>query len=386
MGKYLNITVNSNCSKLFDFNEKSLSVRKTFPDFPRFNISPALNSQNIKFKSMNIGSGTTGTRSINELLCNEFSLTTLHWIGSCNTDFPPSYPEFFFQSLISCINGQKANKCETWIYMNMYTKTLEILLTRYDFGSDFPIAEMFPDILHYVPQLSVLYTLRDPNSWAHSRIDDHGNTPICHPSLWDNSAVLHPFDMMGCLSTGKYVNNVLLQLHGLQKKNQIRLLVEAYHRYNKFTWEFLTTKQVPVLPICLWDTNHTNSRDQQQIFREFWNQFASTEGWLTREPTTHGASKMRYRVTPHKTAQMMLDEAKSMGIRWRTLDISQSAATSVNARSLRTPLEENTNTIRDINRVNGGYYMLLLSAILIISCIATIRTTLRRIYQIEAKK
>jgi hypothetical protein len=309
------IDASSNCSKFFDFDKKNPDIVPTaFPEFPRFNISILIRQKDIKFRSMNIGSGSSGTRSINELLCNEFSLTAIHWTSSCNNKRTPGYLETFFQGIRNCAAGKPQN-CESWIYMNLYAKALVELLSQYEFGSDYPIAEMFPDIIHYVSQLVVLYSLRDPEAWAHSRISDHTKTPICHPRLWSNPAVLHPFDVLGCLSTGTHVYDVMMPLSDLKKKNQLNTLIEAYNMYNRFTVNYLSARQVPVLPICLWDTNHTNSDDQQQLIKEFWGRFPSTASWLNRKATPQ-PSKVKYRHASPGQTEWMFGEAKSMGVRW----------------------------------------------------------------------
>lgn len=151
-------------------------------------------------------------------------------------------------------------------------------MTNFEFVSDFPFGEIFPDLLLWVPNLIVISSLRDPMIWAKRRLEEHGNTPICHPSLWNHALVYHPFDIIACLSLREYTNEALVPISFLKNIDQ---LIAAYVKYNTFNFVFATSQNLAYHTICLWDPEITGDNGQMAL-TEIWKLYPQTQSFLKR--------------------------------------------------------------------------------------------------------
>ena len=316
----LGLVNSSNCSAVFDFDSllghRNNDNRALQFNFPRFNISvPPIEPADIKLRAVNIGSGTSGTRSINELVCCHFSLATIHWTSSCNDRKTPGYAKAFMSLIMSCTKDQNSANCESWKILALYGKALYEILTTYEFASDFPIAESFPDLLHFVPDMSVIYSVRHPSSWVKSRISEHGSSPICHPRLWNHPNVLHPFDIIGCIASTRHVHDALIPQRKLSTRGTLEHhLQQAYLLYNQFNVHFLQAHRIPVMVICLWDVLSTRDRDLIHILQNHWETSLMTAPLLGRKAHKE-CPKTVYRTPSKKNIdKIMTDVATSTSL------------------------------------------------------------------------
>jgi hypothetical protein len=242
----------SNCSHPFrpDSNLKTVSsIRPYLLD---------LHISSVKLVGVNCGAGTTGTKSLNLMLCRNFGLRTVHYDQICNlvSDTNSIINEWPID-IIMCVNQNV--RCSSLFILNRYPMYVQTLLSNFEFASDFPIGEILPDLLTLVRNISILSTMRDSRIWTQRRLHDHSNTPICHPSLWNRSTVNHPFDIINCLELVNEVKDGLVPIRHFHQHPH--LIQRAYERFMSFTLNLAHSYSLPYLSLCMWDreTSHDNA-------------------------------------------------------------------------------------------------------------------------------
>ena len=144
----------SNCSSAIkqDINKYLVSSLNALR-LPRYGLTlPGLSQASVKLKSVNAGQGTTGTRTINSIICTHFNTSSLHYALVCNADETHTAMVQWTVAVVVCTSAT-AEKCLSADILNSYPVALtELLLTR-EFASDFPVGEILPDILHFAPDL-----------------------------------------------------------------------------------------------------------------------------------------------------------------------------------------------------------------------------------------
>mmetsp|Transcript_24533 Transcript_24533/g.36108 ORF Transcript_24533/g.36108 Transcript_24533/m.36108 type:complete len:198 (+) Transcript_24533:70-663(+) len=173
---------------------------------PRLSLSTR--DSHISLKYINTGAGTTGTRSIHSLFCNYLQLKALHFSDSCNSDASNRNKLLTWYNHLTKCAVNKKNQCTCDQALNSLTPRLDSILTTFEAISDTPVDMLFPEIYSSANTVSVVATLRDPIAWARRRLEQHPNTLICRPELWQAS-VLHPFDVVGCLQAKEQVEVIV---------------------------------------------------------------------------------------------------------------------------------------------------------------------------------
>ena len=227
----------------------------------------------ITLKVVNIGAGTTGTRDLARLICKEFGLKTLHYTAVCNTPYHGVAEQFSPLRLYFDIKASD--------FLRFYYKEVLLeVLTQYELLTDDPLAQLLPDILLAVPDVSILATLRDPLSWARRRKEKHPRAVICQPLLWDHPNVLHPFDFIGCLQQAgdQTVGEAIVLVQNISETS----LASAFVLYNTVSLHQVLAAGCPVQAFCFWDMpaeQHSTTRMTSKL-RHFWRKSPSTARFL----------------------------------------------------------------------------------------------------------
>jgi hypothetical protein len=251
-----------------------------FISFNRFNLSfLPLERSKITLRAINIGTGTTGTRSINQRICQLFKVKTIHYDKECNTPHLPSEKttipvQQWIVNLVHC----STRPCFSTHFLISYPHILTRILTQYEFVSDFPMGEILTDLVFFVPNLIVISSLRDPRIWARRRLQEHAQTPICHPSLWDHALVHHPFDLIACLTLRPRTNEALIPISALSE--DIDQLISAYIQYNSYNYILTLSKNISFTPLCLWDTHQSSPNNLQHLLSNIWSSHSETQSFL----------------------------------------------------------------------------------------------------------
>lgn len=139
---------------------------------------------------------------------------------------------------------------------------------------DTPSSELFLDLSLLAPHAVSIFTFRNPSQWAARRVAVHAHeVHLCEHRLWDHPAVLHPFDLLGCLDACRACAKPFTSLHAFafgeehstfhppqraitdaRVQEKISLIEEAYVRMN--TVNMMMAARGEVLPLCLWDMHN----------------------------------------------------------------------------------------------------------------------------------
>ena len=259
----------SNCSNALNFSYKY------FPRKYVRNLTIVPNIEKVKIKLINIGLGTTGTRDLARMLCEEFRVVSLHYTASCNTYHHGIAEQF---APLRWYFDVKASD-----FLLFCSRVVAELVEEYEYLTDDPFAELFLEIFPIAPHISVLATLRDPTKWAKRRKEMHSLSVICHYSLWTNTDVFHPFDIFGCLHAvgpERRVGEALITLQNISED----LLAQAFIQYYTISFHHVLASGCPLRVFCLWDLpakKHSISRLAITL-NQFWKENRVTQPFPSR--------------------------------------------------------------------------------------------------------
>lgn len=274
---------------MLDGNPDDSFLGKELPLKSRIGITP--NESPKSLKVVNCGSGTTGTHSVYDSMC-EYNYKSVHFRLSCNyqNDTSPevkakrsSLEQWHVKTTRCVLSSSSKQGCETKQILAKLRKALEETLSVVDFITDSPTDVLLSEILAYIPQIKVIGTYRHPGSWAKRRMRTHGTTQlICRPELWSDPSILHPFDIIGCLQVSsafpkdtlmtlfEYVNGVTFDSYKkLSKKEKIgvtsqrghdiSVVEKAYQQMNTVNLKLIHATDMQYLQLCLWDFPKRNN-------------------------------------------------------------------------------------------------------------------------------
>jgi hypothetical protein len=287
--QYFPFPGNSSCrhALLNDLGEVDETFRgREIPLQSRIGLSRADKNAEVALKVVNSGSGTTGTHTIYDTMC-EMQYRSVHFRLSCNfpKDISQSYVtkrqslEVWHVSTTQCILSTSRKKhCLVQSILNKLRKALVDSISVAEFMTDSPLDVIFPEIVAYVSNIKVVGTYRSPKVWAKRRFKTHGHTQIiCRPQIWSDKSVLHPFDLVGCLllhpsgyatdalmTSFEYINGINFtifkgsseferNLYRQQNGSDIGTLEKAYQTMNSVNMQLVHAMHMSFVPICLWD-------------------------------------------------------------------------------------------------------------------------------------
>ena len=243
----------SNCSGAINMNELMMMRR------------PAINGRlQLPFRKdeevshyVNFGAGTTGTRFLFSIMCNYFDVSGTHYSSYChgkNSRRKEHKVSAWYENLKGiCVSG---NPIRSKVEKKVFSHLVQDMLLEQHGGSywtDTPVAETFVDILGLRPWKFALATYRNPRDWAARRSAEHSQNLICHPTLWNSSLVLHPFDIIGCLEAREFVKDAFVPFSKIHSAN----LEHAFIKMNTVNAYQALARNIPFVPICVFDTDQS---------------------------------------------------------------------------------------------------------------------------------
>jgi hypothetical protein len=238
---------------------------------------------------LNYGAGTTGTRTIYSILCEQ-KFKSFHYRNSCNNKQRRHMSiSVSFTQLWECINNSSMyfnEECKSINIINNMHESMIHDMKTWRFMSDTPIDSLFPYMYSMTDKNNIhtINTFRDPDAWITRRLQEH-EFVFCKKHLWDMESVMHPFDILNCLNHSEYAFESITKLSGSTTKftkddNKFALwkVKNAYIKMNTVNMLFnllkymsastiiersrhrliLTKEELNefhILPICLWDNN-----------------------------------------------------------------------------------------------------------------------------------
>lgn len=249
------VSSTSNCSGAVDMKDVrdlslSLSGRAQLSTHLSYN-----HAHSDPTRYVNIGSGTTGTKSIFHILCTSFNMSGLHWGMHCSNGNMREHRSplmTWVLDLTRCVSKFKKEHCNRKSFVRRYRDGMSIALAAGgSFWADTPVSNSFVDIISIHPDLSIISTYRNPIAWVRRRKANHDDDLICNPVLWNHPGLVHPFDLYGCLRirSDEVVSGDFKFIRDLTD-DQLRA---AYVRMNNVNTHLAVKSGRPFLPVCLWD-------------------------------------------------------------------------------------------------------------------------------------
>jgi hypothetical protein len=164
---------------------------------------------------VNVGLGTTATRSIHTQYCDLASKPACHYYQCCNLhDGNKTGIRLNLETMLTvhwnaqeCVNSKlETEECRVDVVIAAFRLALKRTFTSgVDVLGDSPYPYLLQDILDLAPNVSFSMTLRDPTAWAVSRVRDHGNDVICKPRRGQEQRSC--YDILSCCNEGdRYVH------------------------------------------------------------------------------------------------------------------------------------------------------------------------------------
>lgn len=133
--------------------EISTKKYQIYSFFSRLNITQSSHDKPYQLKYINVGAGTTGTRSIHKLFCNKWKVKSLHYSMACNSNFTSSVGNgvvgnkllTWYHHLTKCTVNPK-NQCTSREILDSLETRLPLILSEYEFLSDTPVDLLFLEI------------------------------------------------------------------------------------------------------------------------------------------------------------------------------------------------------------------------------------------------
>eukprot|EP00958_Prasinococcus_capsulatus_P004176 scaffold388_cov380-Prasinococcus_capsulatus_cf.AAC.33 len=176
----------------------------------------------ITLKLINMGPGTTGTRSVHTFGCN-LGNTQIHYGSHCAPEKGPlegltDLIDLHFLIHQECIAKQlREPKCRTETVLDQFRAALITIATHgVQVVADNPLVSFLPQWLELNPDLKVMMTLRNPEEWALSRIH-HNRSHLTRCKNKAQQSASHLF-YLDCMQVGCASLNANTRRHGIRKR------------------------------------------------------------------------------------------------------------------------------------------------------------------------
>jgi hypothetical protein len=143
------IRSNSSCSKAIDL-ELYGNRRKN----PRPVNSIIAHERDIKLKYINIGAGTTGSRTIHRLFCEELGVISLHYSDSCNSAARERNKLLTWYNHVTKCAANSKNNCACIDVLKSVTDRILSISRTFEFVSDTPVDMLFQEFHAIAPHVS----------------------------------------------------------------------------------------------------------------------------------------------------------------------------------------------------------------------------------------
>lgn len=289
---------NSSCYDAFDRTVQPRKVEDILLRRPSLlNSRDEHARSNVALLAVNFGFGTTGTHALHDAMVRLFPVQRVH-------HYEERYAELF-RVMRQCtgIKGGMSStgmrqsvpqsKCRSKYILDKLSAVTAAVLQDSLFLSDTPMSVIFPDIFTIAPDLVTISTFRDMRSFMQSRNNHHRDDLICHPSLWGQPQLLHPFDITACLRLRDTVHEALYYASELYRRKSMKDdIKDAYRKQNSINM-LLAAKNKKFLPLCLQDVNRDEST--KIILRQVIDHFYETNiSWGKNYQPTKIAPSVRY--------------------------------------------------------------------------------------------
>ena len=248
--------LNSNCSNAIDV-DYYLKIRAN-SSFSSYASYPS----DARVRLLGAGSGTTGTRYLFKVACQELRLTGTRGLTRCNSDGSRDLFVLreWWRHLFDCVTNMSIAKsafCTSeYLLYQLHSEAFSVFYSL-DVMMDTPMDAVYAEFTSYTHHNAVgVVSLRDPKEWYERRNELHQQIFLyCREVLLDNSGVRHPFDAPGCLQHSKYA------FEALYKANDSKRIVDGYRRMNAYNAAITNKLHI----MCLWDERSRGENAKKEL-------------------------------------------------------------------------------------------------------------------------
>ena len=249
--------LNSNCSSAIDIDYyqkiRSNNSYYSHASYP---------SGDTRVSLVDAGSGTTGTRYLFKVACQELRLTGTRGLTRCNTDASNDVLILreWWRQLFNCVtdmNISTSAACKSEYLLRKLHSEAFTVFKSLDVMMDTPMDAVYAEFSSYTQHNAVgIISLRDPKEWFERRNELHQQIFLhCREILLDNAGVRHPFDAPGCLQHSEYA------FEALYKASDAQRIIEGYRRMNAYNAAITNKLHL----MCLWDERSRGENAKKEL-------------------------------------------------------------------------------------------------------------------------
>jgi hypothetical protein len=163
-----------------------------------------------KLRIVNAGASSTGNHIVHEMFCDlHLHAVENHRFG-CKFQNRMKSPFFnTYRAMHLCTKYASEDfepACNSTKFIQEILSGMQFITREYEAYSNTPMSWLLGVMYLLNPKVKNVLTLKHPTTWAVYRtkdyVKDRNPELLCAPKYWDMPNLLHPFDILGCLTLG----------------------------------------------------------------------------------------------------------------------------------------------------------------------------------------
>jgi hypothetical protein len=163
-----------------------------------------------KLRIVNAGASSTGNHIVHEMFCDlHLHAVENHRFG-CKFQNRMKSPFFnTYRAMHLCTKYASEDfepACNSTKFIHEMLAGMQFITREYEAYSNTPMNWLLGVMYLLNPKVKNVLTLKHPTTWAVYRtkdyVKDRNPELLCAPKYWDMPNLLHPFDILGCLTLG----------------------------------------------------------------------------------------------------------------------------------------------------------------------------------------
>lgn len=248
--------LHSNCSSAIDIEYyHKIRLNSSYNSYASY-------SSDTRVSLVDAGSGTTGTRYLFKVACQELKLSGTRGLTRCNTDGTDDVLMLreWWRQVFNCVtdmNISTSAACKSENLLRKLHSDAFSVFNSLDVMMDTPMDAVYAEFTSYTHHNAVgIISLRDPKEWFERRNELHQQIFLhCRDILLNNTGVRHPFDVPGCLQHSEYA------FEALYKASDAQRIMEAYRRMNAYNAAITSKLHL----MCLWDDRSRGENAKREL-------------------------------------------------------------------------------------------------------------------------
>jgi hypothetical protein len=216
---------------MFNSNYSSLIVKNVTEVYRHLNIRKM---GHAKLRIVNAGATSTGNNYIHDIFCENNLHAVINYKFGCRFQNRMKSPFYdTYRRMLQCTRYQNSNEfepaCNSTVFIEDIISGMQFIMREYEAYSNTPMSWLLGVMVILNPRLKGIMTLKHPITWALYRskdyVKDRNPELLCAPKYWDMPNLLHPFDILGCLTIG------IVSLSAIHYSSFLPSFLPSFHSY-----------------------------------------------------------------------------------------------------------------------------------------------------------